>query len=142
MFKNAALEPHPGFIAYVPSCPAFPAVLGDWLTTGYNFFGGAWYVGAGPSEVELVVLEWLRGWLGMPAGAGGLLTNGGSGANLTAVVAARHRAVGEDATRIARLTMYMSRPDRTRASCARRGWPGCRARNVRCCRATPISGWT
>src|SRR5664279_143875 len=108
VFANAALEPHPGFIAYVPSSPTFPAVLGDWLTTGYNFFGGAWQIAAGPSEVEAVVIEWLRGWIGMPAGAGGLLTNGGSGANLTAVVAARHEAVGDDATRIARLTLYTS----------------------------------
>ena len=120
VFANAALEPHPGFIAYVPSSPTFPAVLGDWLTTGYNFFGGAWQIAAGPSEVEAVVIEWLRGWIGMPAGAGGLLTNGGSGANLTAVVAARHEAVGDDATRIARLTLYTS--DQSHSSVARAAW--------------------
>ena len=130
VFCHAAMEPHPGFIAYVPSCPAFPAVLGDWLTSGYNFFGGAWAVGAGPAEVELVVLEWMRGWLGMPAGAGGLLTNGGSGANLTAVVAARHEAVGEDATRIARLAMYMS--DQSHSSVVRAAWmAGVTRANVR-----------
>ena len=120
VFVNAALEPHPGFIAYVPSCPAYPAVLGDWLTSGYNFFGGAWSVGAAPSEVELVVLEWLRTWLGMPAGSGGLLTNGGSGANLTAMVAARHAAIGDDAARIAKLTVYMS--DQSHSSVVRAAW--------------------
>ncbi len=120
VFANAALEPHPGFIAYVPSSPAFPAVLGDWLTTGYNFFGGAWQIASGPSEVEVVVLEWMRTWIGMPAGARGLLTNGGSGANLTAVVAARHEAVGDDAARIARLTIYMS--DQSHSSAVRAAW--------------------
>jgi len=104
----------------VPSCPAYPAVLGDWLTSGYNFFGGAWNVGAGPSEIELVVLEWLRTWLGMPAGSGGLLTNGGSGANLTAMVAARHGAIGEDAARIAQLTVYLS--DQSHSSVIRAAW--------------------
>ncbi len=120
VFKNAALEPHPGFIAYVPSSPSFPAVLGDWLATGYNFFGGAWQIAGGPSEVEVVVLDWVRAWIGMPAGASGLLTNGGSGANLTAVVAARHEAVGDNATRIARLTLYTS--DQSHSSVARAAW--------------------
>ena len=30
----SAREPHPGFMGYVPGCPTFPAVLGDWLATG------------------------------------------------------------------------------------------------------------
>ena len=88
VFPHAAREPHPGFIAYVPSCPTFPAVLGDWLATGFNFFAGVWPVAAGPNEIELVVLDWFRDWLGMPEGSSGLLTSGGSGANLTAMIAA------------------------------------------------------
>ncbi len=66
------------------------------------------------------MLDWVRAWIGMPAGASGLLTNGGSGANLTAVVAARHEAVGDDATRIARLTLYTS--DQSHSSVARAAW--------------------
>jgi glutamate/tyrosine decarboxylase-like PLP-dependent enzyme len=120
VFPFAAREPHPGFMAYVPSCPTFPAVLGDWLASGFNFFGGVWAVSAGPTEVELVVLDWFRQWLGMPEGTGGLLTNGGSGATLTALVAARHEAVGDDAARIARLTVYMS--DQTHSSAIRAAW--------------------
>src|SRR5512146_3521894 len=120
VFAHAAREPHPGFIAYVPSCPTFPAVMGDWLATGFNFFAGVWPVAAGPNAVELVVLDWFRQWLGMPAGAGGILTTGGSGANLTAMVAARHQAVGDDATRIARLCVYMS--DQTHSSTIRSAW--------------------
>ena len=89
VFPHAAREPHPGFIAYVPSCPTFPAVLGDWLATGFNFFAGVWPVAAGPNEIELVVLDWFRQWLGMPESAGGLLTSGWSGANLSAMIAAR-----------------------------------------------------
>src|ERR1019366_2164959 len=41
-FPYPAREPHPGFLAYVPSCPTFPALLGDWIATGYNFFAGVW----------------------------------------------------------------------------------------------------
>ena len=75
-----AREPHPRFLGYIPSCPTYPAVMGDWLATGFNFFAGVWSVAAGPNEVELTVLEWFRQWMGMPQGAGGLLTSGGSAA--------------------------------------------------------------
>ncbi|MDQ3080771.1 MAG: hypothetical protein M3R07_00990, partial [Gemmatimonadota bacterium] len=44
VFPYHAREPHPGFLAYVPSCPTFPALLGDWLATGYNFFAGVWQI--------------------------------------------------------------------------------------------------
>jgi len=120
VFANHAREPHPGFMAYVPSCPTFPAVLGDWLATGFNFFAGVWPVASGPNELEVVVLDWFREWLGMPAGTGGLLTSGGSGANLTAVIAARHAAVGDDPDRLARLVMYTS--DQAHSSVTRAGW--------------------
>ncbi len=120
VFPYAAREPHPGFVAYVPSCPTFPAVLGDWLAAGFNFFAGVWPVAAGPNALELTVLDWFRDWLGMPVGTGGLLTTGGSNATFTAIVAARHQAVGEDAARIARLVIYTS--DQAHSSVVRAGW--------------------
>jgi aromatic-L-amino-acid/L-tryptophan decarboxylase len=120
IFPYAVREPHPRFMAYVPGCPTFPAVLGDWLATGYNFFAGVWPVAEGPNAIELAVLEWFREWIGMPAGSGGLLTNGGSGATLTAIIAARHAAVGEDATRLPRLTLYAS--DQAHSAALRAGW--------------------
>ena len=103
-----AREPHPRFLGYVPSIPTFPSVLGDWLATGYNFFAGVWPIASGPNEIELVVLDWFRQWLGMPNGASGLLTSGGSTATLMAVVAARHARAGEDASLLPRLTLYTS----------------------------------
>jgi glutamate/tyrosine decarboxylase-like PLP-dependent enzyme len=120
IFPYAVREPHPRFMAYVPGCPTFPAVLGDWLATGYNFFAGVWPVAEGPNAIELAVLEWFREWIGMPAGSGGLLTNGGSGATLTAIIAARHAAVGEDPTRLPRLTLYAS--DQAHSAALRAGW--------------------
>jgi glutamate/tyrosine decarboxylase-like PLP-dependent enzyme len=116
----AAREPHPGFMGYVPGCPTFPAVLGDWLATGYNVFAGVWPVAEGPNALELAVLEWFRAWIGMPQGTGGLLTNGGSGATLTAIVAARHAVVGDDAARLPRLTLYTS--DQAHSAVLRAAW--------------------
>lgn len=115
-----AREPHPGFMGYVPSCPTFPAVLGDWLATGYNVFAGVWSIAEGPNALELAVLNWFRDWIGMPAGASGLLTSGGSGATLTAIVAARHAVVGDDASRLPRLTLYTS--DQAHSAVLRAAW--------------------
>src|SRR4051794_17148001 len=82
---------HPRFLAFVPAAPSFESILGDWLCAGTNFFCGVWLEAAGPAQVELVVLDWFKHWLGYPVAARGLLTSGGSEANLTALVAAREQ---------------------------------------------------
>ena len=83
---------HPRFFAFIPSSPTWPSVLGDFLATGFNIFQGTWLESAGPSQLELVVLDWFRDWLGFPEEGGGLLTSGGSAANLGALVTAREWA--------------------------------------------------
>jgi glutamate/tyrosine decarboxylase-like PLP-dependent enzyme len=90
---------HPRFLAFVPGAPTFPAVLGEWLSAAGNFFAGDWLEAAGPTQVELVVLDWFAEFLGYPPGAGGLLTGGGSEANLTALVVARERLAFEERSR-------------------------------------------
>jgi aromatic-L-amino-acid/L-tryptophan decarboxylase len=82
---------HPRFLAFVPSAPCFPAVLADWLIAGTNFFAGVWLEAPGPTEIEILVLEWFKELLGYPAAARGILTGGGSEANLTALAVARER---------------------------------------------------
>lgn len=85
---------HPRFVAFVPTSPTWPSILGDFLAAGFNIFQGTWLESAGPSEIELIVLDWFREWLGLPPGASGLLLSGGSAANLTALVVARHARLG------------------------------------------------
>lgn len=80
---------HPRFLAFIPGAPCVPAMLGDWLTAAANCFAGVWLEGAGPAQVENTVLDWFRHWLGMPESTRGVLTGGGSEANLTALVVAR-----------------------------------------------------
>lgn len=86
---NAFKTNHPRFLAFIPSAPNFVSVLGELLCAGTNFFGGVWLEAAGPSEVELIVLDWFRELLGLPPGTRGILTSGGSEANLTALTVAR-----------------------------------------------------
>jgi aromatic-L-amino-acid/L-tryptophan decarboxylase len=87
---------HPRFAAFIPGAPSFPSILGDWLTAAANFFTGVWLEASGPTQVETTVLDWFRQWIGMPETTRGVLTTGGSEANLTALVAARERVPFSD----------------------------------------------
>jgi aromatic-L-amino-acid decarboxylase len=87
---------HPRFFAFVPSAPTWPGVIADFLAAGYNTFQGTWLGAGGPSQLELVVIDWIREWIGYPASAGGLFTSGGSAAILDALVAAREKAGAPD----------------------------------------------
>lgn len=80
---------HPRFFAFVPSSPTWPTLIADMLVSGFNVFQGTWLESAGPSQIELVVLDWFREWIGFPSTAGGVFTSGGSAANLCALVTAR-----------------------------------------------------
>src|SRR5262245_57407380 len=97
--KRAFRTNHPRFLAFIPSAPSFLSVLGELLCAGTNFFGGVWLEAAGPSQVELLVLDWFKDLLGYPPTARGVLTGGGSEANLTALVAAREPLSFDERTR-------------------------------------------
>ena len=66
---------HPRFFAFVPSSATWPGVLADFLCAGHNTFQGTWLGASGPSQLELVVLDWFREWIGYPDTAGGLFTS-------------------------------------------------------------------
>ena len=83
---------HPRCFAFVPSSPTWPGVLAEFMAAAYNINACTWLVASGPSQLELVVLEWFRKWVGYPESAGGLLTSGGSAAAVNAFVAAREAA--------------------------------------------------
>ncbi len=87
---------HPRFFAFIPSCPTWPGLLGDFLARGHSLFQGTWLESAGPSTLELLVLDWFKQWVGYPPGAAGLLTSGGSAANLDALVCARSALLDPD----------------------------------------------
>ena len=94
---------HPRCFGFIPTAPTWPGVLADFMAAGYNANACTWLAASGPSQLELVVIDWLRRWLGYPESAGGLLTSGGSAASLEALVAAREAAGHPD-----RATVYMS----------------------------------
>jgi glutamate/tyrosine decarboxylase-like PLP-dependent enzyme len=105
---------HPGYLAFIPGEGTWPGALGDLIASALNV-DTCWWLGAsGPSALELVVIDWIRRWVGYPEGAAGVLVSGGSAANLTALACAREARIGpmdEHAV------VYMS--DHTHSSLAR-----------------------
>ena len=88
----AARLDHPRFFGFVPSAPTWPGIVADYLAAGFNINSCTWLVSSGTSQLELVVVDWMRRWIGYPEAAGGLITSGGSAASVEALVAAREAA--------------------------------------------------
>lgn len=80
----------PGELAYIPGSGLLAASVADLLAGVANRYTGL--AGFTPAAVALEqgVLRWLTELFALPATAQGLLLSGGSAANLTAIVAARH----------------------------------------------------
>src|ERR671936_2602704 len=85
---------HPRFFGFVPFAGTWPGALGDLIASACNLYVGSWMESAGPSQVELEVLNWFKDWLGYPKSAAGSLVSGGSAANLTALACARETVAG------------------------------------------------
>ena len=86
----------PGYLAYIPGGGLFTAALAEFIAQGVNRYAGLW--GPSPAVVQLEenVTRWLCDLFDHPAGSQGILTSGGSMANLSAVVTARHTKLGPD----------------------------------------------
>lgn len=100
ILPHAVRANHPRYFGPVPSAPMFVSVLADLLCAGTNFFAGTWLAGAGPSQVELVVLDWFKAFLGYPEAARGILTGDDSEDHLTWLVLAREPLPYEDRRRL------------------------------------------
>ena len=94
VFPYASKVGHPGYLGYIPGSTTWPAALAEFMTNIANVYCGSWMEAAGPSQLELTVLDWFRQWIGMPEGTDGILVSGGSAANLTALAAARELRLG------------------------------------------------
>jgi glutamate/tyrosine decarboxylase-like PLP-dependent enzyme len=88
-------DDHPRFFARVGSPSNAVSVLADTLAAATNAFAGSWVGGSGPTMLELVVLDWLRDWCGLPDTTEGILVSGGSVGSLTALAAARAATGGD-----------------------------------------------
>ena len=86
----------PGYLAYIPGGGLFHAGVADLIADVTNRFVGVWMAAPGLVQIEANVGRWLCEMAGYPSSALGLLTTGGSMANLIALVTARRERLPED----------------------------------------------
>jgi len=84
----------PGFFAYFPSNTDLASVLGDLVSSGLGPQGMSWQTSPAATEVEDVVMDWLRQMVGLPDGFAGVIQDSASTSTLCALLCARERATG------------------------------------------------
>ena len=80
---------HPRHLAFVPAAPTRAAILFDLVTSAASIHGAYWMTGGGGIFCENQAMKWLVELTGLPQGAFGVFTSGGTSANLSAMIAAR-----------------------------------------------------
>ena len=96
IIPNATHWQHPGFMAYFATTASGPGMLGEFLTAALGQNPMLWRTSPIGTELETVVVGWLREALGLPDTFNGLLTDTASTSTLIALAAARE-ASGLDA---------------------------------------------
>ncbi|HEV8374806.1 MAG TPA: aminotransferase class V-fold PLP-dependent enzyme [Candidatus Polarisedimenticolia bacterium] len=95
-FAKSFTTAGPGYLAYIPGGGIPAAAAADLLACATNRFVGVSVAAPALAQIEATVVEWLTSLMGCPPGWGGILTSGGSIANLTAIVAARAARLPEE----------------------------------------------
>ena len=83
---------HPRYLSFIPCAPSDAAVMFDLVVGASSIYAGSWLEGSGAVYAENQALRWIADLVGMPSGAGGVFTPGGTIGNLSALVTARHAA--------------------------------------------------
>ncbi len=85
---------HPRFFAYFPANAAPPSMLAEMLVTTVAAQCMLWQTSPAATEVEGVMVDWLRQAMGLPDGMTGVIQDSASSATLSAVLTMRERATG------------------------------------------------
>nr|MBA2458958.1 aspartate aminotransferase family protein [Gemmatimonadales bacterium] len=83
---------HPGWFAYFPGNNSPPSVLGEMLTAAMGAQCMSWATSPAATELEQVVMDWLRKMMGLPEDFTGVIQDTASTATLVALLSARERA--------------------------------------------------
>jgi aromatic-L-amino-acid/L-tryptophan decarboxylase len=82
---------HPGFFAYFAITGSAPGILAELLTAALNVNGMLWKTSPSATELEQLVLDWLRQLVGLSPGWFGIITDTASISSMLALAAARER---------------------------------------------------
>lgn len=83
---------HPSFFAYFPSNTSYASILADLVSSGLGAQGMSWQTSPAATEVEEVVMDWLRQMLGLSEAWTGVVHDTASTATFCALLCARERA--------------------------------------------------
>jgi aromatic-L-amino-acid decarboxylase len=86
---------HPSFLGYFATTTTAPGILGEMIAAALNVSAMTWQTSPAATELEFVVLDWIRQMLGLPSEFQGVVYDTASVAVLHALAAARE-TVGFD----------------------------------------------
>jgi aromatic-L-amino-acid decarboxylase len=82
---------HPRFFAYFTSSGSGPGILGELLSAAFNINSMLWQSCPSATELEQVMLDWLKQMIGLPQEFWGITYDGGSSSTFHAIAAAREQ---------------------------------------------------
>jgi aromatic-L-amino-acid/L-tryptophan decarboxylase len=85
---------HPGWFAYFPANASPPSILAEMLTATMGAQCMSWQTSPAATELEQVVMGWLRDMLGLPEAFTGVIQDTASTGTLVALLSAREKATG------------------------------------------------
>lgn len=94
---NSTQVAHPRFLPYVLPSPNGISVFADALASALNQNCNLWTLSPAANAIEQRVISWFHELFSFPKGSGGIITSGGSMANLTALTVARDIFLGNNA---------------------------------------------
>lgn len=107
---------HPAFMAYFGITGSAPGILGELFSAAFNVNAMLWKTSPAATELEELVLDWLRQMIGLPAGFSGIIYDTASVSTMHAIAAAREAVPGLNSRELglagrpdaARLRLYTS----------------------------------
>jgi aromatic-L-amino-acid decarboxylase len=95
---------HPGFFGYFPANHSPPSILAEMMTSALGVQAMSWQTSPAATELEQVVMEWLRRMMGLPEGFVGVIQDYASTATLVSLITGRERV----RDRLDRAVLYLS----------------------------------
>ncbi len=85
---------HPGFFAYFPANTSGPSILAELVSAALGVNAMVWQTSPAATELEQVVMDWLRRMLDLPEEFRGVIQDTASVSTVCALLAARERLSG------------------------------------------------
>jgi aromatic-L-amino-acid decarboxylase len=95
---------HPGFFGFFPANHSPPSILAEMLTAALGAQAMSWQTSPAATELEQVVMDWLRQMIGLPPSFTGVIQDYASTSTLVSLITARERV----RDRLDRAVVYLS----------------------------------